>query len=213
MNEWSDERKSRILADFGRWLDELPEGTGDSEDSGDGDQPNPDLRDPFAEMSALRQEVRIQNREQSKAGRELARSAERHDRMVAMMKRHKGDLAAFAKRVSRRSESTCLRTFLEVRDVLARGLEAATELCGRRGPFRRPPRGIGDVAEGYEIAIRRFGRMVPQCGVQRFQTAGRPFDAHHAGHGDPLRTGDRKRSRGRGIAQWICPRWWSIAAC
>ncbi len=177
MNEWSDERKGRVLADFSRWLDELPEGTGDSEDGGDGDQTNPDLRDLFAEMAALRQEVRIQNREQSKAGRELARAAERYDSMVALMKRHADDLEAFEKRISRKSENTCLRNFLEVRDALARGLEAATELREQRGLFRRPPRGIGGVAEGYEIAIRRFDRMLSQFGVQRFQTTGRPFDA------------------------------------
>lgn len=174
MNERSDDRRARILADFSRWLDELPEGPGDS---GEVDQPDPDLRDIFAEMAALRQEVRIQNREQSKAGRELAQAAERFDSMFALMKRHSEELAAFEKRISRQSENTCLRTFLEVRDALDRGLEAAMELRNRHGLFRRPPRGIRGVTEGYEIAIRKFDRMLSQFGVQRLRTTGQPFDA------------------------------------
>ncbi len=174
MNERSDERRARILADFSRWLDELPKGPGNG---GEVDQPDPDLRDIFAEMAALRQEVRIQNREQSKAGRELAQAADRYDTMCALMKRQSEELAAFEKRISRRSENTCLRTFLEVRDALDRGLEAAMELRDRHGLFRRPPRGIRGVTEGYEIAIRKFDRMLSQFGVQRLRTTGQPFDA------------------------------------
>ncbi len=174
MNERSDERRARILADFSRWLDELPERMGDG---GDDDQPDPDMRDIFAEMAALRQEVRIQNREQSKTGRELAQAAERYDTMFALIKRHSEDLAAFEKRIARKSENTCLRSFLEVRDALDRGLEAAIAMRGRHGLFRRPPRGIRGVAEGYEIAIRRFDRLLSQFGVQRLRTTGQPFDA------------------------------------
>ncbi len=174
MSEPGDGWKRRALEDFGRWLDELGDESGDVEN---GAPPAPDLHDLFAELAALRQEIRLQNREQSKAGRELAQAAARYDGAAASMKRREDDLAALERRVSREAENRCLRSVLEVRDALARGLEAATELRERPGLFRRPPRGIRGVAEGYEMALRRFDRILSGFGVRRVQTAGEPFDA------------------------------------
>ncbi len=175
MSEPDNDWKRRALEDFGHWLDELEEE--DSGDGGTGIAPEPDLRELFAELAALRQEVRLQNREQSKAGRELAQAAARYDGAAALMKRREDDLAAFETRVSREAENRCLRSALEVRNALVRGLEAATVLRERPGLFRRPPRGIRGVAEGYEIALRRFDRMLSGFGVERLRTAGQPFDA------------------------------------
>ena len=172
-NEWKD----RILADFSRWLDELPEEDGNEEDALEETPPAPDLRDLFAELAALRQEVRLQNREQSKAGREMTQASARYDAMAASIKRREDDLVEFEKRISHETESRCLRSVLDIRDALGRGLEAATAMRNRGGLFRRPPRGASGVAEGYEIAIRRFDRMLSRYGVQRLETTGRPFDA------------------------------------
>lgn len=174
MSEPEVDWKRRVLEDFGYWLDGLEEDTGDD---GAGIVPEPDLRDLFAELAALHQEVRLQNREQSKAGRELAQAAARYDGAAALMKRREEDLAAFEARVSREAENRCLRSVLEVRDALVRGLEAANALRESPGLFRRPPRGIRGVAEGYEIALRRFDRVLSGFGVERLRTAGRPFDA------------------------------------
>ena len=174
MSELGGEWKRCALEDFGRWLDELEE---DSWNGEGGEPPELDLRTLFAELAALRQEVRLQNREQSKAGRELAQAAARYDGTAELMKRHESDLAAFEKHTVREAENRCLRSVLEVRDALARGLEAATELRARSGLFRRPPRGIRGVVEGYEIALRRFDRVLSRFGVRRLQTSDRPFDA------------------------------------
>ena len=174
MSEPGCEWKRRALADFGRWLDEVAEDTGDGEA---GEPAEPDMRALFAELAALRQEVRLQNREQSKAGRELVQAAARYDGAAELMKRRENDLAAFEKLIAREAENRCLRSVLEVRDTLARGLEAATEVRDRPGLFRRPPRGIRGVAEGYEIALGRFDRILSRFGVRRLRTTDRPFDA------------------------------------
>ena len=174
MSEPGDEWKRRVLEDFGRWLDEVAEDSGECEA---GEAREPGLHDLFAELAALRQEVRLQNREQSKAGRELAQAAARHDAAAEWMERHRNDLAAFEKRIAREAENRCLRSVLEVRDALARGLEAATALRDRPGLFRRPVRGVRGVVEGYEIALRRFDRMLSRFGVRRLRTEGQPFDA------------------------------------
>ena len=174
--------KRSALEDFRRWLDELEEDAPDpgddtGDDAGDRASPECDLHDLFAELAALRQEIRLQNREQSRAGRELANAADRYDAAAGLMRRHEEDLAAFEKRIAREAENRCLRSVLEVRDALVRGREAAAALRERRGLFRRPPRGVAAVVEGYEMALRRFDRILSRFGVRRLPATGHPFDS------------------------------------
>ena len=206
MSEEGGDWRRSALADFARWLDELGDDVPDAgeeaeeaadaaaEDAGCPESPGCDLRDLydlFAELAALRQEVRLQNREQSRAGRELAKAAARYDDAADRMRRHEGDLAAFEQRIAREAENRCLRSVLEVRDALARGREAAVALRERpAGLFRRPPRGVEGVAEGYEMALRRFDRMLSRFGVRRLQAVGRPFDPRSM-HAMEIRRVDR----------------------
>ena len=199
MSEQGGDWRQSALEDFRRWLDALEE---DAPDSGDGtradtgdstsggtwdgtgddfedrDSIECDLHDLFAELAALRQEIRLQNREQSRAGRELAKAADRYDAAADLMRRHEDDLGAFEQRIAREAENRCLRSVLEVRDALVRGREATVELRERPGGlFRRPPRGIAGVVEGYEMALRRFDRMLFRFGVRRVPATGHPFDS------------------------------------
>ena len=177
MGERFGDWKQRALEDFREWLDDLPELPEDDREAGAHESPQIDLHDLFAELAALRQEVRLQNREQSKAGRELAKAAEFYETATRLMRRREDELAAFENRIATEAESRCLQSVLEVRDALVRGRDAALELRERPGLFRRPPRGIAGVVEGYELALRRFDRMLSQFGVQRVTTSGRPFDS------------------------------------
>ena len=174
MSERSGDWKQSALDDFRQWLDDLAEDALDAEDQ---ESPECDLRDLFAEFAALRQEIRLQNREQSRAGRELAKAAAGYETATHLIQRREDDLAAFERRVSREAENRCLRSVLEVRDALIRGREAAVGLRERAGLFRRPPRGIAGVVEGYEMAIRRFDRMLSRFGVRLLRSTGHPFDS------------------------------------
>lgn len=182
MSERQGDWKERALEDFRAWLDDLP-GAADDADEGEdaeggaGEPREVDLRDLFAEFAALRQEVRLQNREQSRASRELAKAAESCDTASRLVRRREDDLAAFEKRVVAEAENRCLRSVLEVHDALVRGRDAAMALRERRGLFGRPVRGVGGVVEGYELALRRFERMLARFGVRRTQSTGRPFDS------------------------------------
>lgn len=166
--------KQRALEDFRRWLDDLAE---DAPDTGDPDPPECDLHTLFAELAALRQEIRLQNREQSRAGRELAKAVTLYETAGHLMQRREEDPAAFETRVARAAESRCLCSVLEVRDALVRGREAAVRLRDRPRWFRRPSRGVAGVVEGYELALRRFDRMLSRFGVQRLPAVGHPFDS------------------------------------
>ena len=166
--------KAEALEDFRQWLDAV-----EGEETAGPDEPDTvdcDLRDLFAELAALRQEVRLQNREQARAGRELAAAAERYETAARATERGDETLAALEERVSRTVEYRCLAATLEVRDALVRGQGAALRLRDRRRLFRRAPRGVAGVAEGYELAIRRFDRMLSRFEVGRVETVGQPFD-------------------------------------
>ena len=176
MSERSGDWKQRALDDFRQWLDDVAEDSPDL-DAEDQEPPECDLRDLFAEFAALRQEIRLQNREQSKAGRELAKAAAGYEAAAHRIQRREDDLTAFETRIAREAENRCLRSVLEVRDTLMRGREAAARLRERPGLFRRPPRGIAGVVEGYEMAVRRFDRMLSRFGVRLLQTTGHPFDS------------------------------------
>ena len=167
--------KQDVLEDFRQWLDAFEEAP---PEDGEPEPAECDLHDLFAEFAALRQEVRLQNREQSRAGRELAKAAAVYETAAGLAQRREEDLAAFEIRVSRAAEDRCLHAVLEVRDALVRGREAAVTLRDRpRGLFRRPSRGTAGVAEGYELALRRFDRMLSGFGVRPVQTVGYPFDS------------------------------------
>ena len=128
-------------------------------------------------LARLLAEIRLQNREQARAGRELAAAAERYDAAANRAERCDETLAAFEKRVSRTAEDRCLLETLEVRDALVRGRDAAVRLRDRPRLFTRPPRGAAGVVQGYELAISRFDRLLSRFDVRPVQSVGRPFDS------------------------------------
>ena len=171
--ELGDDWKRSALEDFRQWLDELAE----EAPPGDDEPEECDLHDLFAELAALRQEVRLQNREQSKASRELASAAAGYDAAVLAAERRDEELADLERRVSRSAEDRVLRSTLEVRDALVRGRAAVTELRGRSWLGRVSSRRLAGVAEGYEQALRRFDRVLAGFGVRIVPAAGHPFDS------------------------------------
>ena len=173
MSEPGGDWRQRALDDFRQWLDAVAEQGPAHEEAEAADH---DLRDLFAELAALRQEIRLQNREQARAGRELAAAAERFDATARQVERGDETLAAFERRVARTAEDRCLLETLEVRDALVRGRRAAVRLRDRPRLFGRPPRGVAGVVEGYELAIGRVDRMLSRLDVHRVETVGRRFD-------------------------------------
>ena len=192
--------KERALDDFRRWLDELeeiPPAVAEQE------PPSCDLHDLFAELTALRQEVRLQNREQSRAGRELASAAARYDAIDRTTRRRDEELAALERRVSRAAEDRCLLSVLDLRDALVRGREAARRLrkegkkAGRkktlpRKPFRRLQPAIAGVVDGYELALRRCDRTLSRFGVRGVTAVGGRFDARTMHAVETRRVADRE---------------------
>lgn len=192
--------KERALDDFRRWLDELEE---IPPAGAEAETASCDLHDLFAELAALRQEVRLQNREQSRAGRELANAAARYDAIDRTTQRRDEELEALERRVSRAAEDRCLLSMLDLRDALVRGREAARKLrkvgkkAGRkktlpRKPFRRLQPAIAGVVDGYELALRRCDRTLAQYGANGVPAVGLRFDARTMHAVETRRVADRE---------------------
>ena len=187
--------RQQALEEFRQWLEQPTVSPPVSDLESDQSAAPCDLRDLFAEFAALRQEVRLQNREQSRAGRELAGAAARYDAVNHVLEHREEELAAFEQRVTRAAENRCLLPVLELRDALVRGHDAGVRLRqagtkggkggkGRKGRrkgarklLRRLQPGIAGVIEGYALAIRRCDRMLAQLGVRGVPAVGEPFDA------------------------------------
>jgi len=170
MDDW----KSLVLQDFQHWLENLPEDMVAYDEAGEAEC---DWHTLSAEFTALRQEVRLQNREQDKVVRDLAKVAEVGERTIELFRRHTAELSGMEERSRQAAERRCLLLFLDVRDALVRGRDAAARVAASRGLFRRPPRGIEGVVQGYEMAIERFDRALAQLGVGVIETVGRIFNA------------------------------------
>ena len=174
MDELRDDWKSLVLEDFQQWLKTLPDGR---LAEGDVEKAECDRRTLFAEFASLRQEIRLQNREQVKVVRDLEKVVEVGQASIDWFGRHTEGLADFEERIRQATERRCLLPFLEVRDALVRGRDAAAKVAGSRSLFRRPPPGIEGVMQGYEMAIERFDRALALAGVRVIETVGRGFDA------------------------------------
>uniref|UniRef100_A0A7C4RN94 Protein GrpE n=1 Tax=Desulfatirhabdium butyrativorans TaxID=340467 RepID=A0A7C4RN94_9BACT len=169
--------KNKALEDFTAWLATLSEEP-DSEE-------HPDVRgcDLFtllAEFVALRQEIRIQNREQGKTLstlNELAAFIESSRETIELFRDRTRALADLETNIRKASEKRTVLPFLDVRDALTRGLEAARILATSRRFWRPAPKGIEGVVSGYEMAIRRIDKALAAVDVTPIETVGKRFDS------------------------------------
>ena len=147
--------------------------------------------------------MRLQNREQSRAGRELANAAARYDAIDRTTRRRDEELAELERRVSRAAEDRCLLSVLDLRDALVRGREAARRLRKEgkkaggkktlpRKPFRRLQPAIAGVVDGYELALRRCDRTLSRFGVRGVTAVGGRFDARTMHAVETRRVADRE---------------------
>ncbi len=187
--------KEKALSDFETWLQDLPEPPPGSSSP---DMDACDLYTLLSEFTALRQEIRMQNREQHRtiaaigtlAGdirkgmddldeikNDHRRAAETTDLLARELRAAAAELRRQVdESVRQEAEKRTVMPFLDVRDALMRGRQAAREAAGRRRWFRQPSPETAHLIEGYEMALRRFDRALAAVGIQPVNAQGRPFD-------------------------------------
>jgi molecular chaperone GrpE (heat shock protein) len=182
--------KQTALKDFKFWLEDLPDAAPPGQQSMTAE--SCDLYTMLSEFSALRQEIRIQTREQSKTLETLTSFISAYDETKDIFKDRSQALAELEDRIRQASEKRAVLPFLDVRDTLSRGYHSSRALAdackemakAKSGFFRSAPKGTEEIAqgiegivEGYEMAIRRFDRALELADIRIVKTVGHPFDA------------------------------------
>jgi molecular chaperone GrpE (heat shock protein) len=170
--------KETVFDDFSAWLAELPEKPGVGTEDADGSDglASCDLFTVLSEFTALRQEIRIQSREQGKILSTLTGFIDAYQETADLFKDRTKALADLEANIRKSTEKRTILPFLEVRDALVRGLSATHAVSADKGFFRRAPRGIEGVVEGYEMALRRIDRALAFVHVVPIAAVGQPFD-------------------------------------
>ena len=172
-HEKKTEWKEQVIHDFSSWLAELP----DHPPVKDGTALDTcDLFTLLSEFTALRQEIKLQNREQSKTLNSFTSLKDTFRETSELFKQRSHDLDTLEEKIRLASEKKTARLFLDLRDSLTRGLSAAIKVSKSKSFFRPSPKGIDDIAAGYQMTIRRFDRALALIGIYPVQTIDHPFD-------------------------------------
>jgi molecular chaperone GrpE (heat shock protein) len=170
--------KETVFDDFSAWLAELSQPPGVETEDADGSNglESCDLFTVLSEFTALRQEIRIQSREQGKVLSTMTGFIDVYQETADLFRDRTKALADLEVNIRKSSEKRTILPFLEVRDALVRGLSATHAVSASKSFFRPAPRGIEGVLEGYEMALRRIDRALAFVHVVPVEAVGRPFD-------------------------------------
>ena len=167
----TDEKwKEAALDEFKTWLAELPE----TESQVKNVTPDTcDLYTMLSEFIALRQEIKMQNREQHRtvaALNSVKSVTDQYDQIFKIFKERTHQLSQLEENIRLNSEKKAVTHFFDLRDSLVRGHKASVEIANKRGFFTRPPKGIEKISEGYEMAISRFDKAISMMDVEPVET-------------------------------------------
>ena len=165
--------KEKVIEDFQVWLKEMPE---EMPINRKVDMDSCDLYTLLMEFTALRQEIKFQNREQNNTLRIQQSFIDSLKETLKLLKDRTSKLETLEERIRLISEKKAVLPFLNIRDSLIRGIKAAKAVAATKRLFVRPPRGIEGIIEGYEIALRRFDRALSYVGITPVTALDRPFD-------------------------------------
>lgn len=170
--EW----KVTALEDFKLWLSQIPS-----------EQPpvmtatpeTCDLYTMLSEFTALRQEIKAQNREQHRtvdALNSVKGVTDEYGEIYTLFKEKTNQIAQLEQNIRLNSEKKSTACFFDVRDSLVSGYKASVEMANRKGFFRRPPKDISTICDGYEEAINQFDKALSMMSVEPIITDNTPFN-------------------------------------
>jgi molecular chaperone GrpE len=191
--------KQKALDNFKTWFDEMPADKAALDkfsagqlgtDAGD-EMDGCDLYTLLSEFAGLRQEIKLQNREQNRALRTQTDIVEAYRDGLEVFKKHTAELALLEEKIRLTAEKKTALLFLDIRDALVRGLAHSREAANAKSFFRRPAREIKGISEGYEMALRRFDRALSLLQIVCINTVNQPFDPQFMQAIDRRKVSDR----------------------
>ena len=169
--------KTQALADFESWLSEIPsQGTASSLSV----TPDTcDLYTLFSEFTTLKQEIKMQNREQHRTLKAMTQIQSMTDAYQDIMGRFDDktkQIATLEQNIRKETEKRTAASFLDVRDSLIRGKNTCVAAASAKGFFRRVPKEMDNIQKGYEMAIRKFDASLALLDIYPMETEGLAFD-------------------------------------
>ncbi|MFB3906195.1 MAG: nucleotide exchange factor GrpE [Acidobacteriota bacterium] len=162
--------KEELLRDFRAWLEAGPAST--EPQATEGGNRLPDLHSLFSELAALRQELRLQNREQLRATRELQQARESFAGGPS-----RRDVRPASEAGNSLAVLDALLPFLDIRDAISRGLANTAAAVSRADRENLPgPDLLEAILLGQRLALERCDRALARAGIVPVQALGRRFD-------------------------------------
>lgn len=172
----TEQWKIQALEDFKSWLSEIPsQGPASLSVTPD----TCDLYTLLSEFTTLKQEIKMQNREQYrtlKAMTQIQSMTDAYQEIMGHFDDKTKQIATLEQNIRKETEKRTATSFLDVRDSLIRGRNACVEVGSAKGFFRRVPKEMDNIEKGYEMAIRKFDASLALLDIYPMETEGLVFD-------------------------------------
>ncbi len=168
MSNW----KEKSLQDFRLWLSDIPENNEEISHYNEAC----DLYTLLSEFSGLRQEIRLQNREQSKSVKTVNSIVDSFQESFRILTQNSKEIKDLKTSLAKDAEKKVISNFFDLKDNLLRGLAAVKKTRKNKGIWGRGKVELDTIIEGYEIAIRKFDRAMDLSGITAVDTKGKKFD-------------------------------------
>ena len=172
--------KTRLLEEFSAYLDHAEANADEAVKPESGEQV--DLFSLFVELSALRNEVKIESR-QVKTALDEFRSVfdllqSSHERLGSELERSRANQQALQHALQNSALRPLLLELLELHDRLEAGVQSVSKLPPARLAWlkKREIAQLASVREGQQISLRRLQNMLQSYQVNAFSTQGAPVD-------------------------------------
>jgi len=168
--------KTKVLEDFKTWLSEGPEQAPSALSV------TPDTCDLYtllSEFTALKQEIKMQNREQHrtlKALNQITAMTDAYGEVMDHFNEKTRQIADLEHNIRMETEKRTVSYFLDIRDSLVRGKAACPAPVSKKGFFQRTPKNMDNIHEGYDMAIRKFDVSLALLDIQPIVSTGAVFD-------------------------------------
>jgi len=175
-SEDTEQWKTQALEDFKSWLSEIPS---DVPASLSVTPDTCDLYTLLAEFTSLKQEIKMQNREQHrtlKAMTQIQSMTDAYQEVMGHFDDKTKQIATLEQNIRKETEKRTAMSFLDVRDSLIRGKNTCVAVASVRGFFRRVPKEMDNIHKGYEMAIRKFDASLALLDIYPMETDGVAFD-------------------------------------
>lgn len=168
--------KTKVLEDFKAWLSDAP------------DQAPPalsvtpdtcDLYTLLSEFTALKQEIKMQNREQHRtltALSQITAMTDAYGEVMDHFNEKTRQIGALEQNIRLETEKRTVSYFLDIRDSLVRGMAACPAPVSKKRFFRQPPKNMDNIRDGYDMAIRKFDASLALMDIYPIASTGAVFD-------------------------------------